>query len=121
MVKMTKVAIKILYAVIIFTILVALVTPVFAADNPEAFSKSIQSTTRFDSVLGKVMGGVQAVGIGVAVIILAVVGIKYIMGSAEEKAEYKKVMIPYVIGAALIGGAPVIANMIYTFGKELTA
>ena len=47
-------------------------------------------------------------------IILVVLGIKYMMGSAEEKAEYKKTMIPYVVGAILIFLAPMIANMIYT-------
>ena len=40
------------------------------------------------------------------------------MGSAEEKAEYKKVMIPYLIGAVLIFAAPYIAGAIYTFSQN---
>ena len=40
------------------------------------------------------------------------------MGSAEEKAEYKKVMIPYLIGAVLIFAAPYIADAIYNFSKN---
>ena len=55
----------------------------------------------------------QVIGIVVAVVILLVLGIKYMMGSAEEKAEYKKTMIPYLIGAALIFGSSTIVNVVY--------
>ena len=37
------------------------------------------------------------------------------MGSAEEKAEYKKSMMPYVIGAALIFASSALAQVIYNF------
>ena len=47
----------------------------------------------------------QAVGVVLSVVMLIVIGIKYMMGSAEEKAEYKKSLMPYVIGAALIFAA----------------
>lgn len=56
----------------------------------------------------------QVIGIVVAVVILLVLGIKYMMGSAEEKAEYKKTMIPYLIGAALIFGSSTIVNVVYS-------
>lgn len=56
----------------------------------------------------------QVVGIVVAIVILLVLGIKYMVGSAEEKAEYKKTMMPYVIGAFMIFGATTIVNVIYS-------
>lgn len=66
--------------------------------------------------LGKdIVGILQTVGIVLSVVILVVLGIKYMMGSAEEKAEYKKTMIPYLVGAAFIFLAPTIANIVYTF------
>ena len=34
------------------------------------------------------------------------------LGSVEQKAEYKKTMLPYVIGAALIFGASTISYII---------
>ena len=67
----------------------------------------------------RIMGVLQAVGIVIAVVVLMVLGIKYMMGSAEEKAEYKKTMIPYVIGAVLIFGATTIANAVYNFANGL--
>ena len=70
---------------------------------------------------GKLMGVLQTVGVVVAVIILIVLGIKYMMGSAEEKAEYKKTMIPYLVGAILIFAASTIANVVYQFATSLKA
>ena len=55
----------------------------------------------------------------VAVLILVVLGIKYMMGSTEEKAEYKKTLIPYIVGAALIFAASNIASMVYNSVKVL--
>ena len=37
------------------------------------------------------------------------------MGSAEEKAEYKKTLLPYIIGAAMVFGASVLTGVIYNF------
>ena len=67
----------------------------------------------------KILGFIQTAGVVVAVIIIAVIGVKYIMGSAEEKAEYKKVMIPYLVGAVLIAAAPFIAGAIFDFASNV--
>ncbi len=39
---------------------------------------------------------------GELVIILIAIGIKYMLGSVEEKVEYKKHMMPYVLGAFVL-------------------
>ena len=54
----------------------------------------------------------------VSVIVLLVLGIKYMIGSAEEKAEYKKTMIPYLVGAVLVFGASAIAQVVYSIAKQ---
>lgn len=41
----------------------------------------------------------------VTVLIGIVIGIKYVTGSVEEKAEYKKLLFPYVIGCVIIYGS----------------
>ena len=50
---------------------------------------------------------------------MQVIGIKYIMGSVEDKAEYKKTLKPYVIGAVLVFGITnilgIIQNMVGDF------
>ncbi|MCI8345020.1 MAG: hypothetical protein HFJ42_03480 [Clostridia bacterium] len=59
----------------------------------------------------------QTVGIVVAVVILLILGIKYMIGSAEEKAEYKKTMIPYLVGAILIFASTTIVNVVYNMAN----
>jgi len=96
-------------------------TVVFGADapTPGSLTAKYEGTTAITDLGGKLMGILQTVGIVVAVIVLMVLGIKYMMGSAEEKAEYKKTMMPYIIGALLIFGATTIANMVYNFANGL--
>ena len=60
----------------------------------------------------------QTVGIVVAVVVLLVLGIKYMIGSAEEKAEYKKTMIPYLVGAILIFASTTIVNVVYNLANS---
>ena len=68
---------------------------------------------------GQIVGIIQVVGIVVAVVILLVLGIKYMTGSAQEKAEYKKTMIPYIIGAILIFAASTIVNVISNLATSI--
>lgn len=63
----------------------------------------------------------QTVGVVVAVVILLVIGIKYMIGSAEEKAEYKKTMIPYIVGAILIFASTTIVNVVYNLANSFNA
>ena len=60
---------------------------------------------------------ITTIGIVVSVIVVAVIGIKYMLGSAGERAEYKKTLLPYLIGAALTFGASTFAQIIYLFVK----
>lgn len=60
----------------------------------------------------QIIGIITTVGVVVAVVILLVLGVKYMMGSASEKAEYKKTMIPYLVGAILIFGASAITKVV---------
>ena len=82
---------------------------------------SAQGTTEITNVGNSIVGILQVVGIVLSVIILIVLGIKYMMGSAEEKAEYKKTMMPYVVGAALIFAASALAQVIYQFFTGISA
>ena len=58
---------------------------------------------------------IRSVGVVVSVIVIMILGIKYMMGSAQEKAEYKKTMIPYLVGAVLLFGATTIAGAVIDF------
>ena len=62
---------------------------------------------------GKIIGIIQAVGNIVAVASLLLIGIKFMLGSAEEKADYKSAMIPYIIGAILIFSSVNLVSILY--------
>lgn len=61
---------------------------------------------------------VQNAGWAIAVIMLIIIGIKYVMAAPEGKAEYRKTMTPYIVGAVLIYGATNIAPNIANGGNE---
>ncbi len=113
--KMSKIMLIVLMAVLLVVIVA---TTVMAADT--ITPSSIDGTSDVDvgniSTLGNsVVKILTTVGVVASVIVLVVLGIKYMMGSAEEKAEYKKTLMPYVIGAGLVFAASGIANIVYTF------
>lgn len=114
---MSKKTMKILTTIITMLLIVSMGVPVvFGAKIGNVEIKPDQTNTENITGVGnKLMGVLQVVGILTAVIILMVLGIKYMMGSAEEKAEYKKTMMPYIIGAILIFAATTIANAVYNF------
>lgn len=69
-----------------------------------AYDKVItdQSSNKVMDMGNKIIGAIQLIGSIVSVLTLVVLGIKYMAGSVEERAEYKKTMMPYVIGAVMV-------------------
>ena len=70
--------------------------------NLQAFSRNIYNI-------------LLTLGIAVAVISGIIIGIKYMLGSVEERADYKKTMIPYLIGAFMIFTVSLIPQIIFKF------
>lgn len=62
---------------------------------------------------------VSTIGSIVSVVTLIALGIKYMLGSVEEKAQYKKAFMPYVIGAILVFAASFIASVVYNFAIQI--
>ncbi len=76
-------------------------------ENPESFSPGsgeVSGATKVQDIGNRIIGIFQLIGTLASVIVLIVIGIKYMAGSIEERAEYKKTMMPYVIGALLVFG-----------------
>ncbi|MBR3003363.1 MAG: hypothetical protein IKF38_07435 [Clostridia bacterium] len=60
-----------------------------------------------------ILGILQTFGIAISVIALIAIGIKYMLGSVEAKAEYKKTLIPYVVGAFMVFAVSILPQLIY--------
>ena len=87
----------------------------FAITPSDLPGTKTSAEAQIKTIGNKLVGVLQAVGVVTSVVILIVLGIKYMMGSAEEKAEYKKTFIPYIVGAALIFSASMIAGAVINF------
>lgn len=70
--------------------------------------------------MNQVLGIIQVVGTLISVGTLMVIGIRYMTGSLEEKASYKKSMLPYVIGSILLFSAVNITSAVYDAISETT-
>lgn len=65
------------------------------------------------SMAGKVIGLIQIASAVAAVILIAVFGFKFILGSANEKADYQKSFIPLIVGVVVVFAATSIAKLLF--------
>ena len=112
-----KKTMKILCVVLCFV--VALSPIILAGEVTETVTPNTDNTPGVTDLGNRVTGVIKVIGIFVSVGALMAIGIKYMMGSAEEKAEYKKVMIPYIIGAVLLFAASLLADKIGDFAGSI--
>ena len=66
-----------------------------------------------------ILGAINVFGVIVSVITLMIIGMKYMFGSIEEKAEYKKTATMYIIGAVLVFSVTTIPNILYKIGSSI--
>lgn len=65
----------------------------------------------------KITNLIWVLSIVIAVIVLMIIGVKYIIGGVQEKAEYKKSLIPVVVGIVVIVSATTIVNFLFGFNN----
>ena len=75
--------------------------------------------TGFRSKVNTIISVVQLVGSIMSVIILIIIGIRYMISSVEEKAEYKKTMMGYIIGCVLVFAIVNILKIVYDIATSI--
>lgn len=108
---------KIFLIIIIILSLTFLYGKVYAID-PDGYNPSRNPITITDArpILNKVsviLGAIRNFSVVIAVIALMIMGFKYIVGSVEQKANYKATMIPYIIGCVMAVAGTSIVSFIY--------
>lgn len=68
-------------------------------------------------IISSAISVIQVIGIGIAIIMLTSLGIKYMVGSIEDKAQVKKHATIYVLGAVVFFAAAAILQIIQGFIK----
>lgn len=82
--------------------------------NPDAYDPgNPEKSEELNKISNTVIGLIYYIGVFLSVGMLMVIGIKYMTGSVEEKAQYKETMVPYLIGAVLLFGGINILKIIY--------
>lgn len=108
---------------IILIILLALFNTVCFADiNTGSYRPDNLTSSDYDTAFemaGTIVGVLKTVGTVIAVVGIMIIGIKYMIGSVEQKAEYKKTMIPYIVGCIFIFAIGQIVSVIYTLVEQV--
>lgn len=119
--KINKKTMRIICAVVIaLTVIISFCNVCMAIEVTDIKPNTNVQSTNLTNIGSNIAGIIRNVGIVLAVVILMILGIKYMVGSAEEKADYKKSMIPYLVGAIVLFGAAGIAQVVVSLSGNLT-
>lgn len=112
--KTLKIIAVLLIAIALITLSTTIVraTTGFEPIEPKPAGTAGEKVT---NTAGQILTIVRIAGMAVAVIMLTILGIKYVAASPNEKADYKKGMTVYVVGAVLLFGASALLSVIQKF------
>ena len=93
---------------IITILLISISTNVFATGNAITAMNGMSGATLEDGtgklgdILNAAIGLIQVAGTGISMIMVTMLGIKYILAAPSDKADVKKQIAPIVIGAIIL-------------------
>lgn len=121
---MNKKVMKVITIVLMVAALAfAVISPVMAKTvNPSEFDNFSDTTGAGSSakrIVGTLIDVFQIVGVGVAIIMLVMLAIKYLSAAPNEKAEIKKSVSIYVLGAVLLFAASGVLEIVQRFAKNV--
>ena len=68
--------------------------------------------------MGKALGIAMTIGAVIAAVMMVIIAIKYMTSAPNEKAEIKKYLIPYVVGAVLVFASSGIVGLVISFVED---
>lgn len=119
---MDKKVIKILSLLLLTVFCITICQNVFAAVSEFSGASATEmggGDTKIKAVINAILTVVRLVGVGIAVIIIMVLGCKYMMASAGERAEIKKYAVTYVIGAVVLFASSTIIGILQNFAQNV--
>lgn len=110
--KTLKILIILSYIITILLVTSGIVNAVNIID-PDFYAPTIEDTpTVVTDKAGAIFYILQVISVVISVIVIIILGLKYIMGSVEQRADYKKTMIPYIVGLVLLVGTTTLVRVI---------
>lgn len=114
---------KIISTLVIALVLVTVLSQgVFATDDYGPVINGLEGgtaatgTPQITSKAKTLLATIRNISAIIAVFVIVFLGIKYMMGSVEEKAGYKKSFIPLIVGTILVVAATTIATFLFSLG-----
>lgn len=117
--KVKKITKIITILLIVATILSAM-SVVFGASIPSAISPA-SGVSSLNTIAGNIIFIVQIICYATAVVMLMVLGVKWIIAAPEAKAEIKKSAVYYVVGAVMVFAAGILLGIIKDFATGLSS
>ena len=107
---------KIVVALMIIATILSAVSMVFAVNIP---SGNDEALGQIQSPANRIIGIVQFICYAAAVVLLVILGVKFMTASPDGKAEIKKSAVIYVVGAILVFAAGGLLNLIKNTGTAV--
>lgn len=122
--KMSK---KICISVLIILLIVCIfssLSNVYATGALDKFNGKISASagsakTSVTNITSTILTLIRYAGSGIAMIMLTFIFIKYMLSAASERAELKKNLIPFTIGAIVLFAASNIVGLLKTVADEM--
>lgn len=111
---------KIIVCVLIFILLIFCFSQnIFADWDPGieslADGSAPKSGNMATDVIGSILNITQVIGVGIAIIVLVIIGIQYVVSSPSQKGEIKNKSSNFILGAVLIFSGAAIIQIVKMF------
>lgn len=113
-------------AIIIMLLIISMsfITTVNATINPNDYKPNDLTASDYQkpfSFAKTILNAIMITGIVICVISVMYLGIKYMVGSVEERAEYKKTIIPIIVGLVMLVCTTTFVSIIYNIVSPLNS
>ena len=88
-------------------------------EDPDDWQPTITEEDELAGKAGVLLGVINVIGVVSSVIVLALLGIKYFLGSIQDKADIQKSMLIYILGIIFLVVCTTLPNIIYKISQEI--
>ena len=113
-----KKAKKILIVMLVLMIGISMIAIQSHADDLLTSAKNDKSANvgEFSGIVKSVVGFIRGIALAGGLISILVIGVKMIVGSSEEKAKYKEMLLPLIVGVVIVVFATTIVSFLFSLG-----
>lgn len=112
--RINKIIVAFLFMIMLF-IFFANTTTIFATSGINPTTPANQTFSRAVKII---IGIFEVVAVGVGIVMLMALAIRYMSSAPSDKAEIKKHAVVYIVGAVMAFGATGIVELIKSFTEE---